>query len=31
MLTEIARAQHALIIDLLDRVAQLEAREGIEL
>ena len=30
MLTEIARAQQALIIDLLDRVAQLEARQGIE-
>jgi hypothetical protein len=30
MLTEIARAQHALILDLLDRVAQLEARQGID-
>jgi len=30
MLTEIARAQHALILDLLDRVAQLEARPGID-
>jgi hypothetical protein len=30
MLTEITRAQHALIVDLLDRVAQLEARQGID-
>jgi hypothetical protein len=30
MLTEIARAQHALILDLLDRVAQLEAGQGID-
>jgi len=29
-LTEIARAQHALIVDLVDRVAQLEARAGTE-
>jgi len=29
-LTEIARAHHALIVDLLDRVAALEARAGIE-
>jgi hypothetical protein len=29
VLTEIARAQHALILDLIDRVAELEAREGI--
>jgi hypothetical protein len=28
LLTEIARAQHALIVDLLDRVAELEARAG---
>ena len=28
LLTEIARADHALIVDLLDRVAQLEARAG---
>ena len=28
VLTEIARAQHALIVDLLDRVAELEARAG---
>jgi hypothetical protein len=27
-LTEIARAHHALIVDLVDRVAQLEARSG---
>jgi hypothetical protein len=26
--TEIARAHHALILDLLDRVAELEARAG---
>jgi hypothetical protein len=26
--TEIARAHHALIVDLLDRVADLEARAG---
>jgi len=30
VLTEIARAQHALILDLIDRVAELEARHGIE-
>jgi hypothetical protein len=29
MLTEIARAHHALIVDLLDRVAELEARAGV--
>ena len=29
-LTEIARAHHALIIDLIDRVGALEARAGIE-
>lgn len=29
-LTEIARAHQALIVDLLDRVAELEARAGIE-
>jgi hypothetical protein len=29
LLTEIARAHHALIVDLLDRVAELEARAGI--
>jgi hypothetical protein len=28
--TEIARAHHALILDLLDRVAELEARAGAE-
>jgi hypothetical protein len=28
LLTEIARAQHALIVDLLDRVAALEAQAG---
>jgi hypothetical protein len=28
--TEIARADHALIIDLIDRVAELEARAGVE-
>lgn len=28
LLTEIARAHHALIVDLLDRVAELEARAG---
>jgi hypothetical protein len=28
VLTEIARAHHALIVDLLDRVAELEARAG---
>jgi len=27
--TEIARAHHALILDLLDRVAELEARAGV--
>ena len=30
LLTEIARAHHALIIDLIDRVAELEARAGTE-
>lgn len=30
MLTEVARAQHALIVDLIDRVAELEARKEIE-
>jgi hypothetical protein len=30
LLTEIARAHHALITDLIDRVAQLEARAGKE-
>jgi len=29
-LTEIARAHHALIVDLIDRVAKLEARAGTE-
>jgi hypothetical protein len=29
-LTEITRAQHALIVDLLNRVADLEARAQIE-
>jgi hypothetical protein len=29
-LTEIARAHHALIIDLIDRIESLEARSGIE-
>jgi hypothetical protein len=29
-LTEIARAHHALIVDLIDRVAEFEARAGIE-
>ena len=28
VLTEIARAHHALIVDLLDRVAELETRAG---
>jgi hypothetical protein len=28
LLTEIARAHHALIIDLIDRVVGLEARAG---
>ena len=28
LLTEITRAHHALILDLLDRVAELEARAG---
>jgi hypothetical protein len=28
VLTEIARAHHALIVDLLDRVAELEAQAG---
>jgi hypothetical protein len=30
LLTEIVRAQHALITDLIDRVAALEARAGTE-
>ena len=30
LLTEIARAQHALIVDLIDRVAELEGQAGIE-
>ena len=30
LLTEIARAHHALIVDLIDRVAEFEARAGIE-
>jgi hypothetical protein len=30
LLTEIARADHALIVDLIDRVGKLEARAGIE-
>jgi len=30
LLTEIARAHHALIVDLIDRVAELEDRAGIE-
>jgi hypothetical protein len=30
LLTEIARAHHALIVDLIDRVAELEGRAGIE-
>jgi hypothetical protein len=30
LLTEITRAQHALIVDLIDRVAELEGRAGIE-
>ena len=30
LLTEIARAHHALIVDLIDRVAELEARAGTE-
>lgn len=29
LLTEIARAQHALIVDLIDRVAELEGRAGL--
>lgn len=29
-LTQIARAHHALIVDLIDRVAELEKRAGIE-
>ena len=28
LLTEITRAQHALIVDLIDRVAELEGRAG---
>jgi hypothetical protein len=28
LLTEVARAQHALIVDLIDRVAELEGRTG---
>jgi hypothetical protein len=30
LLTEIARAHHALITDLIDRIPGLEARAGIE-
>jgi len=30
LLTEIVRAHHALIVDLIDRVAELEGRAGIE-
>lgn len=30
LLTEIARSHHALIVDLLDRVGELEARAGAE-
>ena len=30
LLTEIVRAHHALIVDLIDRVAEFEARAGIE-
>lgn len=30
LLTEVARAQHALIVDLIDRVAELEGRAGTE-
>lgn len=30
LLTEIVRAQHALIVDLVDRVAELEGRAGSE-
>jgi hypothetical protein len=30
LLTEVARAHHALIVDLIDRVAELEGRAGIE-
>jgi hypothetical protein len=30
LLTEVARAQHALIVDLIDRVAELEGRAGAE-
>ncbi len=29
-LTEIARADHALVVDLIDRVAELEAQAGIK-
>jgi hypothetical protein len=29
LLTEVGRAQHALIVDLIDRVAELEGRAGI--
>jgi hypothetical protein len=29
LLTEVGRAQHALIVDLIDRVAKLEGRAGI--
>jgi hypothetical protein len=28
LLTEVARAKHALIVDLIDRVAELEGRAG---
>jgi hypothetical protein len=30
LLTEIVRTHHALIVDLIDRVAEFEARAGIE-
>ena len=30
LLTQIARSHHALIVDLIDRVAELEGRTGIE-
>jgi hypothetical protein len=30
LLTEIARAHHALIVDLIDRIEALEARDGTE-
>jgi hypothetical protein len=28
MLTEVARADHAVLVDLIERVAELEARAG---